>query len=228
MKTAFSKSLSCTSLVCGALVFAASVVVSATGAAFAADAAKPAAKLDLARGSQIATQVCAACHAADGNSPAAANPKLAGQHPEYLARQLTGFKENKARKNAVMKGFADALTPEDAANVSAFYASQKPKDGAARNVATVKMGEKIYRGGIAEKGVAACASCHGPAGSGIPAQYPRLAGQWADYTKAQLISFRSGERQSDPQGMMRGVASKMSDKEIDAVSDYIAGLKQSN
>ena len=228
MKTAFSKSLSGAALSRAAVVFAASVVVSATGAAFAADAAKPAAKLDLARGSQIATQVCAACHAADGNSAAAANPKLAGQHPEYLARQLAGFKENKARKNAIMKGFADALTPEDAANVSAFYAVQKPGTGAARNVATVKMGEKIYRGGIAEKGVAACASCHGPAGSGIPAQYPRLAGQWADYTKAQLISFRAGERQNDPQSMMRGVASKLSDKEIDAVADYIAGLKQSN
>ena len=195
---------------------------------FAAAADKPAAKADLARGSQVATQVCAACHAADGNSPAAANPKLAGQHPEYLSKQLAAFKENKARKNPVMMGFAAALTPEDMANVSAHFAAQKPKEGAARNAATVKLGEKIYRGGVADKGIAACASCHGPAGSGIPAQYPRLAGQWADYTKTQLMAFRAGERQNDPQGMMRGVAAKLSDKEIDAVADYIAGLKQAN
>ena len=195
---------------------------------FAAAADKPAAKADLARGSQIATQVCAACHAADGNSPAAANPKLAGQHPEYLSKQLAGFKENKARKNPVMMGFAAALTPEDMANVSAHFAAQKPKEGAARNAATVKLGEKIYRGGVADKGIAACAGCHGPAGAGIPAQYPRLAGQWADYTKTQLMAFRAGERQNDPQGMMRGVAAKLSDKEIDAVADYIAGLKQAN
>ena len=128
-----------------------------------------------------------------------------------------------------MMGFASALTPEDAANVAAYYAGQKPNDkGAARNPASVKLGEKIYRGGVADKGIAACAGCHGPAGAGIPAQYPRLAGQWADYTKSQLVAFRAGERQNDPQGMMRGVAAKLSDKEIDAVSDYIAGLKQSN
>ena len=115
------------------------------------------------------------------------------------------------------------------ANVAAYYAGQKPNDkGAARNPASVKLGEKIYRGGVADKGIAACAGCHGPAGAGIPAQYPRLAGQWADYTKSQLVAFRAGERQNDPQGMMRGVAAKLSDKEIDAVSDYIAGLKQSN
>ncbi len=198
-----------------------------SGAALSAD--KPAAKIDTARGSQIASQVCAACHAADGNSPAAANPKLAGQHPEYMTRQLASFKENKARKNPIMMGFATALTAEDAANVSAYYAAQKPDaKGAARNPAAAKLGEKIYRGGVADKGIAACAGCHGPAGAGIPAQYPRIAGQWADYTRAQLMAFRVGERQNDPQGMMRGVAAKLSDKEIEAVADYIAGLKQAN
>ena len=210
-----------------AFSLAALLLWSASSAVVAADA-KPAAKLDLARGSQIATQVCAACHAADGNSPAAANPKLAGQHPEYLAKQLANFKENKTRKNPVMLGFASALTPDDMANVAAHFSAQKPKEGAARNPATLKLGEKIYRGGVADKGIAACAGCHGPAGAGIPAQYPRLAGQWSDYTKAQLMAFRAGERQNDPQGMMRGVATKLSDKEIDAVADYIAGLKQSN
>lgn len=230
MKSAFSLAVRVaapvTSLAVAPLM-AAVLMFSAAGITFAADT-KPAAKVDLARGSQIANQVCLACHAADGNSPAAANPKLAGQHPEYLAKQLASFKENKTRKNAVMMGFATALTPEDAANVAAYYAGQKPKEGAARNPASVKLGEKIYRGGVADKGIAACAGCHGPAGAGIPAQYPRLAGQWADYTKSQLVAFRAGERQNDPQGMMRGVAAKLSDKEIDAVSDYIAGLKQSN
>jgi cytochrome c553 len=196
--------------------------------AAAAPAAKPGAKPDTARGGQIATQVCAACHAADGNSTIAANPKLAGQHPEYVARQLAAFKENKDRKNPVMLGFATALTPEDARNVAAYFAEQKPKDGTARNPATVKMGEKIYRAGIADKGIAACAGCHGPAGSGIPAQYPRLAGQWADYTKAQLMAFRAGDRKNDPAGAMRGVAAKLSDKEIEAVADYISGLKRAN
>lgn len=210
-----------------AFSLAAMLLWSASTAVVAADA-KPAAKVDLARGSQIATQVCAACHAADGNSPAAANPKLAGQHPEYLAKQLASFKENKTRKNPVMQGFAAALTADDMANVAAHFSAQKPKEGAARNPATLKLGEKIYRGGVADKGIAACAGCHGPAGAGIPAQYPRLASQWSDYTKAQLTAFRAGDRQNDPQGMMRGVAAKLSDKEIDAVADYIAGLKQSN
>jgi cytochrome c553 len=110
-------------------------------------------------------------------------------------------------------------------NVAAYYAQQTPKDGTARSAQGAKLGEKIYRGGIAEKGVAACAGCHGPAGAGIPAQYPRLAGQWADYTKAQLVAFRAGERANDPAGMMRGVAARMSDAEMAAVADYVAGLK---
>lgn len=207
-----------------------SILLSALIAAPVATAAesKPAAKADAAKGSQIAAQVCAACHAADGNSTIAANPKLAGQHGDYIAKQLAEFKANKTRKNAVMNGFAAALKDEDMANLAAYYAGQKPKEGAARNAAVVKLGEKIYRGGIAEKGIAACAGCHGPAGAGIPAQYPRIAGQWADYTKAQLVAFRVGERANDPASMMRGVAARLSDKEIEAVSDYIAGLKNAN
>ena len=189
---------------------------------------KPVPKADTALGSQIATQVCAACHNPDGNSTASANPKLAGQHPEYLAKQLENFKANKTRKNAVMMGFAGALSVTDMRNVSAYYAEQKPKEGAARNAVAAKLGEKIYRGGIPEKGVAACAGCHGPAGTGIPAQYPRLAGQWAEYTRLQLSNFRVGDRANDPAGMMRGVASRLSDKEIEAVADYVAGLKYAN
>ena len=199
----------------------------ASQAAIAADA-KSMPKADTARGSQVATQVCAACHNPDGNSAASANPKLAGQHPEYLAKQLADLKANKTRKSAVMMGFAGGLSDADMRNVSAYYAEQKPAQGAARNVAAAKLGEKIFRGGIPEKSVAACAGCHGPAGMGIPAQYPRLAGQWAEYTKLQLNNFRIGERSNDPAGMMRGVAGKMSDKEIDAVADYMAGLKYAN
>jgi cytochrome c553 len=197
------------------------------GFAFAADE-KAAPKADAASGGKIATQVCAACHNPDGNSIISANPKLAGQHPEYLAKQLADIKANTTRKAAVMTGFASALSAADMRNVAAYYAEQKPKDGAARNAAAARLGEKIYRGGIADKGVAACAGCHGPAGAGIPAQYPRVAGQWAEYTKAQLVAFRAGERANDPNGMMRGVASRLSDKEIEAVSDYIAGLKSAN
>jgi cytochrome c553 len=197
------------------------------GVAFAADE-KAAPKADAASGGKIATQVCAACHNPDGNSIISANPKLAGQHPEYLAKQLADIKANTARKAAVMTGFASALSLDDMRNVAAYYAEQKPKEGAARNAAAARLGERIYRGGIADKGVAACAGCHGPAGAGIPAQYPRVAGQWADYTKAQLAAFRAGERNNDPSGMMRGVAARLSDKEIEAVADYIAGLKNAN
>ena len=206
---------------------AAALFICVSNVATAADA-KPVPKADTALGSQIATQVCAACHNPDGNSAASANPKLAGQHPEYLAKQLADFKANKTRKTAVMMGFASGMSVADMRNVSAYYAEQKPKEGAARNAVAAKLGEKIYRGGVPEKGVAACAGCHGPAGMGIPAQYPRLAGQWAEYTRLQLTNFRAGERANDPAGMMRGVASRMSDKEIEAVSDYVAGLKYAN
>jgi len=203
-------------------------VPAAAEAPMAKAEAKPVAKADPARGGQIATQVCAACHMADGNSTIAANPKLAGQHPEYIARQLAAFKENKDRKNPVMLAFASALSADDMRNVAAYFSAQKPKEGSARNTATVKLGEKIYRGGIAEKGVAACAGCHGPAGAGIPSQYPRLSGQWADYTKTQLVAFRAGERKNDQAAIMRGIAARLSDKEMDAVTDYIAGLKRAN
>jgi cytochrome c553 len=206
----------------------ASAPAPAPAAASAPAAAPAAAAPDMARGGQIAAQVCAACHSADGNSTIATNPKLAGQHAEYLVRQLNAFKANADRKNPIMLGFASALTPADMANVAAYFSEQKPKDGTARNPATVKMGEKIYRGGIADKAVPACAGCHGPAGAGIPAQYPRLGGQWADYTKAQLAAFRTGDRKNDNAGAMRGIAQRLSDKEIEAVADYISGLKRAN
>ncbi len=189
--------------------------------ALAAEPAKPAAKPDLAKGQATATNVCAACHTADGSRGSPANPIIQGQHPEYLVKQLTEFKSGK-RQNAIMSGMAATLTEDDMKNVSAFYAGKVAKPGFAKNKATVELGEKIYRGGIAERSIPACAGCHSPNGAGIPAQYPRLAGQHADYTEAQLVAFRSGVRKNSVP--MTGVAAKMNDREIKAVSDYIAGL----
>ena len=188
--------------------------------AVAAGAAAPA-KVDLAKGQEKAA-ACMACHTADGTRGAPANPILQGQHAEYLVKQLTEFKEGK-RANAVMSGMAATLTPEDMVNVAAFYNSKAPVTGAARNKDTVALGEKIYRGGIAAKQVPACAGCHNPTGAGIPAQYPRIGGQHSDYTEAQLVAFRAGTRGNSAQ--MSTIAARMSDKEIKAVSDYIAGLR---
>ena len=192
-------------------------------AAPALAAAPPAAsKPDLAKGQATATQVCAACHTADGSRGSPANPILAGQHPEYLVKQLQEFKSGK-RNNAIMKGFASTLSDDDMKNVAAFYASKSAKPGFAKNKDQVKLGEKIYRGGIADKAVPACAGCHSPNGAGIPAQYPRMGGQHGDYTEAQLVAFRSGARANNAQ--MTAIAAKLSDVEMKAVADYIAGLR---
>lgn len=186
-------------------------------------------KGDPAKAQQIVTQVCAACHGADGNSAISANPSLAGQHPEYTLKQLVNFKSQDGkpaeRGNAVMAGMVASLSADDMSNLAAYFAGQKPKPRAARDPELVKLGQAIYRGGILDKGVAACASCHSPNGAGIPAQFPQLAGQHAEYTALQLKAFRSGERANDPNRMMRGVAVKLSDREISAVAEYIAGLR---
>jgi len=187
-----------------------------------ANEAKAPSKPDLVKGQAISAQVCAACHTADGSRGSPANPILQGQHPEYLAKQLTEFKSG-ARNNAVMKGMASTLSDEDIKNVAAFYASKTAKPGFAKNKELVTLGEKIYRGGIADRQIPACASCHSPSGAGLPAQYPRLAGQHSDYTEAQLNAFRAGTRANNIP--MAGVAAKMNDREIKAVSDYIAGLR---
>ena len=151
-----------------------------------------------------------------------ANPILQGQHPEYLAKQLVEFKSGK-RNNAIMKGMSAALSEDDMKHLAAFYASKSAKPGFARNKDSVALGEKIYRGGIADRTIPACSGCHSPNGAGIPAQYPRLAGQHAEYTESQLNAFRSGLRANNAQ--MTGVAAKMNDREIKAVADYIAGLR---
>lgn len=192
--------------------------------AFAASAneTKAPAKPDLAKGQAIFSQTCSACHTADGTRGLSANPILQGQHPEYLAKQLTEFKSGK-RKNAVMAGMVAALSDDDIRNVSAFYASKRAKDGAAKDKDLVALGEKIYRGGISDRQIPACAGCHSQNGAGMSSQYPRVAGQHGEYTEAQLNAFRTGTRGNSPQ--MLAIAAKMNDREIKAVSDYMAGLR---
>ncbi|MEN9630993.1 MAG: hypothetical protein RJA10_4221 [Pseudomonadota bacterium] len=186
----------------------------------AADAKAPF-KADAAKGGTLSAP-CQACHTADGSRGAGANPILQGQHPEYLVKQLVEFKSGK-RANAVMKGMAAPLSEEDMKHIAAFYAGKQAKPGFAKNKDTIALGEKIYRGGIVDRNIPACSGCHGPKGSGIPAQYPRMGGQHAEYTEAQLVAFRSGARANSAQ--MTGIAAKMNDREIKAVSDYIAGLR---
>ena len=200
---------------------AATPTASAAPAVAKAEPAKSA-KPDLVQGESKFTAVCAACHGADGNSGSPANPKLSQQHPEYLVKQLQEFKSGK-RANAIMQGFASALSEDDMKNMAYWVTAKKSKPGFAKDKALVSLGERIYRGGIADRQIAACAGCHSPNGAGIPAQYPRLAGQHADYTAAQLTAFRDGVRKNSVQ--MNQVAAKMNKREIDAVSDYIAGLR---
>ena len=145
-----------------------------------------------------------------------------GLGPVSFEKQLIEFKAGK-RKNAIMQGMAAPLSEEDMKHIAAFYASKTSKPGFARDPKTVALGDQIYRGGIVAKAVPACAGCHSPNGAGIPSQYPRLAGQHAEYTETQLRHFRDGTRANNVQ--MAGVAAKMTDREIKAVSDYIAGLR---
>jgi cytochrome c553 len=184
---------------------------------------------DAAKAQQIAGQVCAACHAADGNSVAAANPKIAGQIPEYLHKQLTDFKgqggKKPLRESPIMTPMVANLSDADMKNLAAFYSGQQIKPAAASDKDLAALGQKLWRGGNAATGVPACAGCHGPAGAGIPAQYPRLSGQFAEYVAAQLKLFRDGARANDPNGMMRGVAARMTEREIRAVAEYAAGLR---
>lgn len=166
--------------------------------------------------------VCAACHAPDGNSVVTLNPKLAGQSSDYLLKQLTNFKEG-TRANAVMSGLVANLTPEEMKNLAAYFSAKNPTLGQAKTNGAGSLGEKIYRGGIAATNVPACAACHGATGAGIPKRFPRLAGQHADYTLAQMRTFRTGERANAP--MMQAIAAKMTDAEMQAVADYMQGLR---
>jgi cytochrome c553 len=203
------------------------ILLATTLSSHAAEQAK--AKADPAKGKAIAETICVACHGADGNSAAAANPHLAGQVEEYLYKQLRDFKaadgKPAARNNAIMAGMVAALSDDDMRNVAAWYAAQKAKPAVARDQSKIALGQQLWRQGDFKKGIPACAGCHGPAGAGMPAQYPKLAGQFPEYTEAQLKAFRVEERANDPEKMMRMIAAKMSDVEIKAVSEYAAGLR---
>ena len=173
---------------------------------------------------QSVTNVCAACHAIDGNSAITANPKLAGQHPEYLYKQLTNFKSGE-RANAVMSGMAGMLSDADMHAVAEYFSKQTLNLGQAKKNGAGSLGEKIYRAGIQANSVPACASCHGPAGDGLPVKYPRLGGQHTEYVLNQLRQFRLGARANDEAKVMRTIAAKLTDQEMEAVADYIQGLR---
>lgn len=197
-------------------------------AAHASDAAKAPYQGDAAKGQPLASAVCGACHGPDGNSASSANPKLAGQHAAYLFKQMQNFKtkaDGKSdRANAIMNGMIAPYTEDQMKDFAAYFASQKPKGAEMKDKKSLELGQKLWRGGDASKGLPACAACHGPTGAGLPAQFPRLSGQFSEYTEAQLKAFRLGERANDVNKMMRDVAIKMTDAEIRAVADYIAGL----
>ena len=198
-----------------------SSALAATSLVLANDTPAAPAKADAAKGAALYGAVCTSCHGADGNSGAPIYPKLAQQHPEYIAKQLGEYKSGK-RANPIMSGMAASLSEDDARNIAAFLSSKTAKAGFAKDKDLATLGEKIYRGGIADRQIPACAGCHGPTGAGIPSQYPRLAGQHAEYTTSQLTQFRDGVRLNSLQ--MGQVAAKLNDKEIKALADYIAGL----
>jgi cytochrome c553 len=194
--------------------------------AFGQDAGKP----DLARAKQIAETVCAACHGADGNSAVAVNPNLAGQGAEYISRQLTNFKAG-VRVNPIMQGMTAPLTPPEIVALGVYFSQQKPKGNTARDPKLVEMAQTLYRAGDAATGLPACSACHSPTGSGIPKNYPRLSGQYSDYTYAQLKAFKAGERGNDKDGkdvqgrIMGAVAARMTDTQMKALADYASGLR---
>src|SRR5919199_2908369 len=198
----------------------------ALGLAIALAAASVVLAQDKAPG--VAAQLCAACHGPDGNSVAAANPKIAGQISEYLQKQLRDFKaqggKKPLRESPIMNGMVANLSDDDMKGLATFYAGQTQKPAAAADKELAALGQKLWRGGDTVHGIPACGGCHGPAGAGIPAQFPRLSGQFAEYVAAQLTAFREGKRTNDQNGVMRGVAAHMNDTQIRAVAEYAAGL----
>jgi len=206
------------------------LIVATLPAVVAAQEAAPPAKDALAKAQQIVTQICAACHGADGNSAVPANPSLAGQHADYITLQLAHFKAG-IRVNAVMQGMAATLTDADMKALGVYFSQQKLKGQTAKDPATIKAAQRLYRGGDASTGVPACASCHSPTGAGIPKNYPRVGGQYADYSYAQLKAFKAGERGADKDGkdlngkIMGTVAGRMTDGQMKSVADYMAGLR---
>jgi len=226
-----------TSLRAGFAALSIFALISISGGVFAAEPA-PAAeaavpgkpKVDVAAGEALYSNgdasrgvtACLTCHGPKGQSAVSSWPKLSAQHAAYTAKQLKNFKEG-TRANPIMMGMSVTLTEQDMQNIAAYLVKQPVSLGVAQDKATIELGQSIYRGGIAAKGVPACASCHSPTGAGIPSQYPRLGGQWAEYTNAQLLAFREGVRKNNTQ--MTAISTKLSDQEMKAVSDYIAGLR---
>jgi len=204
--------------------------VAGTLAAPAALAQAPAGRPDLGRAQTIAKEVCSACHGADGNSTTSVNPSIAGQPAEYITLQLAHFKSG-LRLNPVMQAMAATLQPEEMKAIGVYFSRQKPKGLAAKDAALVTTGQKLFRGGDAATGLPACGSCHAPNGAGVAKNYPRLAGQYADYTYAQLKAFKAGERGADKDGkdangaIMVTVAARMSDAQMKAVAEYTSGLR---
>lgn len=209
-----SKFLTITGL--NTIVFALCLVLGTVSWAYAAE-------INFDAGKAKASQTCAACHGVDGNGGADPSwPKLAGQEQDYLVNQLENFKSG-GRKNPLMAGIAAGLGAQDMRNVAAYYANLKIKPGAAASEDLARRGEKIYRGGNAKTSVSACMSCHGPSGHGIPPHFPRISGQYAAYAEKQLLAFKSSDRPSYNDIMTR-IAFRMSEAEIKAVSEYMAGL----
>ncbi|MBW7902373.1 MAG: cytochrome c4 [Rhodocyclaceae bacterium] len=186
-------------------------------------------KADPAKGKEIAETICIACHGVDGNSPDPANPNIAGLGADYIYKQLSNFKAPEdgpaLRDSPIMGGMVAGLSSEDMKNLAAHYSRQKQTPAAAGDETLIAEGRKLWRQGDFARGIPACAGCHGPAGAGLPAQYPRLAGQFKEYTEDQLKKFRLGERANDPEKMMRMIADKMSDRQIKAIAEYAAGLR---
>lgn len=233
MKRVLSRMIAAGGLVLGASVMSTS---------FAADGAPAPAKPDAAKGAQLFQQgdaargviACITCHGPGGNSSIPANPNLAGQPHEYLAKQLHDFRTKEGAKlptrlgpggnPSPMSALAQPLTPQDIQNVSLYLATQQlTQPATAGHENLVELGQKIWRGGLPERNVPACASCHSPSGAGIPGQYPRLAGQFPSYLEEQLKLFRSGDRKTNEP--MHTIADRMSDTDIKAVADYAAGLR---
>jgi len=187
-----------------------------SGAAFAGDPVAGKAK----------SAACGGCHGADGNSPAPAFPKLAGQNEAYIVKQMKNFKANDTRKNEIMLGMAAALSDEDAADIGAYFQAQSVSQAATFDETKAAAGRELYKGGNLQTGIPACQACHGPTGSGMAGiGYPQLGGQYVEYTLAQLKAFKDGARSNDDKELMRSIVKKLSDEDMDAVANYIASLK---
>ena len=187
-----------------------------SGVAFAGDA----------EAGKTKSAACGGCHGVDGNSPAPAFPKIAGQNEAYIVKQIKDFKANDTRKNDIMFGMVAAVSDEDAADIGAYYQSQSVSQAAIFDEAKAAAGRELYKGGNLQTGVPACQACHGPAGNGTAGiGYPQLGGQYVEYTLAQLKAFKEGTRSNDDKKLMRSIVEKLSEEDMVAVSNYIASLK---